>query len=108
MTQTLLRAAEALREEAKLNGGAPTKKYVKLREDLLKAAINHQEEVETKKPSRVSISTLNPKSPCCGQETIWILGGDQDDCAVACHKCGGIMEFRAITTKEYNELFGGN
>jgi len=107
MNQILAKAAEALREEAKLNRGVPTKRYAKLRDDLIKAAINH-EEVETKKPAKVSISASNPKSPCCGQETIWILGGDQEDCAVACYKCGGIMEFRAVTTKGYNELFGGN
>jgi hypothetical protein len=82
----LERAARILREAEPQRGAVPTKKFLDARAKLVEIAL-----LKPSEQGPVSES-MNPVSPCCGVETVWVI---DEDPGVQCSKCGAWMEFRA-------------
>lgn len=54
------------------------------------------------------MSSSNPKSSCCGGETVWVLppvGGDPQDEGVCCADCGEWQDFHMWSAEHRHKVF---
>ena len=81
----LEKAAQAVREAEPQRGAVPTKKYQEAKARLVEVALQKPKDL-------APVVSMNPVSPCCGMETVWVV---VEDPGVQCSGCGEWMEFKA-------------